>query len=217
MITNNTINFLKKLKENNNREWFNENRKLYETTKKEFQDFTDLLISKTIGVDSSIAGLTHKECIFRIFKDVRFSKDKSPYKPNFGTFLASGGRKSGKAGYYVHIEPGNSFIGGGIYMPPTENLKKIRSLLYGTIEEYKSIVSDPDFVKTFGEVEGEKLKKAPRGFSPDFPDIEILKFKSYFVHTQISDSEILSPDFIDNAINTFSVMYPLNSYINSHL
>ena len=174
-----SLEFLGKLKENNNREWYHANKSLYQEAKAEFEHLTELLIHETSKFDRSILGLTPKECIFRIFRDVRFSKDKSPYKTNFGTFLTPGGRKAGNAGYYLHIEAGASFIATGIYMPPSNVLRAIRKDIYEHYEEYMEILAQPDLKSHFGEVSGDKLKTPPRGFNKDFEGIEHLKFKSF--------------------------------------
>ncbi|MCE9501336.1 MAG: DUF2461 domain-containing protein, partial [Leptospira sp.] len=167
-ILKSSVEFLKKLKKNNNKQWFDQNREEYENAKQDFRVFTEKLIGETGKFDRQIAKLTARECIFRINRDIRFSKDKSPYKTNFGTFLVMGGKKSGFAGYYFHLEPGNeSFSGGGIHTPSPEVLLKIRQKIAGNSETLHEILNNKIFAKSFGGVSGEKLKTVPKGFSKD--------------------------------------------------
>jgi len=213
----NVLDFLKELKENNDREWFNENRKKYDGAKTEFETLINKLIPKIYDFDPEIGSLTAKQCVFRIFRDVRFFKDKSPYKVNMGGFMSKGGRKGFHSGYYVHIEPGRSFLGGGIYMPPSDILKKIRQEIMYNVDEYKNIINNPAFKKIFTQMEGEKLKRPPKDFPADFPDIELLKCKSYVVLHDVKDKDILSKNFENYIIDVFKTMYPLNQFLNKAL
>ncbi|NOX46245.1 MAG: DUF2461 domain-containing protein [Chlorobi bacterium] len=206
--------FLKELKSNNNRDWFNENRKQYENAKREFEGLTNSIIPKLYDLDPQIGTPNAKKSIFRIFRDVRFSKDKSPYKTNFGCFIAKGGRKGGHAGYYFHVEPGKSFVGGGMYMPPSDILKKVRSEVMYHVDEFKGIIQDKAFRKYFDEIEGEKLKRPPKGFPADFPDIELLKMKSYVVLKPLDDNQIVSEGLGQYVINAFGAMVPLVHFLN---
>jgi len=137
MISPNIIKFLTTLKENNNRDWFNKNKKWYQRSIEEFEVYVNCLIGEIQKFDVDIRFLAAKDCIFRIYRDIRFSKDKSPYKTNFGAFIVKDGRKSGNAGYYLHIEPGSSFLGGGIYMPPAETLRVVRKEIFENTKEFK--------------------------------------------------------------------------------
>ena len=206
--------FLNELRKNNNREWFNDNRNLYEDAKKEVEDLINTLIPGIYSFDPDIGTLAAKRCVFRIFRDVRFSKDKSPYKTNFGGFISKGGRKGGYTGYYVHIEPGKSFLGGGIYMPPSDVLKKVRQEIFYNVEEYKKIITDNTFKNTFLHMEEDKLVRPPKDFPANFPDIEILKNKNYVVLHEVADDQIIIKSFEDHVINVFRVMHPFNSFIN---
>jgi uncharacterized protein (TIGR02453 family) len=214
---NHVLDFLKELKENNNREWFNDNRQKYEAAKAEFEGLINKLIPLIRGFDPSIGTLTAKQCVFRIYRDVRFSKDKSPYKTNMGGFMSKGGRKGIYSGYYVHIEPGKSFLGGGIYMPQSDVLKKVRQEIFYNIEEYRKIINDPSFKKTFTQMEGEKLKRPPKDFPPDFPDIDLLKYKSYVVLHEVKDTDVSGNNFAGHIIDVFKTMYPLNKFLNKAL
>lgn len=209
------IKFLKVLKQNNNREWFTQNKEFFQSTKNNFNDIVETLITGIAKHDNDIEGLEAKDCIFRIYRDIRFSKDKTPYKTNFGAYMAPGGKKSGKTGYYIHIEPGgSSFLAGGLYMPPSERLKAIRQEIDYNIEEFKKIIGDKNFVKYFGSVTGDKLKKAPKGYPADHPEIELLKFKSYIVMHKVKDNQLLDEGFIKYAIDVFGVMQPFNWFLN---
>ena len=211
------LNFLKDIKVNNNREWFNENKSQYEAAKEKFEAFVDILIMKVKEFDNSIDVNSAKECTFRIYRDVRFSKDKEPYKPNFGAYIAKGGRKSEYAGYYIHIESGASFAGGGIYCPQPKILKAVRDDIYDDPKAIKEIINEPGFKKIFPDMYGEKLKTAPRGFPKDFPDIDLLNFKSYTVVKELTDKELNASDFLDKVISVFKTQKPFNTYLNNAL
>ena len=209
-----SFGFLRQLKENNNREWYHANKEVYGEAKQEFEHITELLIHEVVQFDKNIAGLQPKDCIFRIFRDVRFSADKSPYKTNFGTFLVPGGRKSMNAGYYLHIEPGGSMIATGIYMPPSPILMAIRKDIYAYTEEFKNIIQSKEIRELFGEISGEKLKSPPRGFSKDFPDVELLKYKSYGLIREKSDREMMNPDILKEIITCYKASQKLIHFLN---
>ncbi len=217
MISPNVLQFLEFLKKNNNREWFRANKPLYEEAKVEVESFMNQLIPAVRKYDNEIGILSPKDCMFRIYRDVRFSKDKSPYKINFGEFITKGGRRAGNAGYYLHIEPQNSFLGGGIYMPAGASLKAIRQEIYYNVDEFKKIIYDDDFVKCFKKLEGEKLVRPPKDFPADFSDIELLKFKSYVVLHPLADKILLSEDLLNYVIKIFKSMLSLNHFINRAL
>lgn len=217
MLSTQTLHFLSELKHNNNREWFHENKPRYEEAKKEFEGFIDLMINKISNFDNQVAGLLPKNCIFRIYRDIRFSRDKTPYKPNFGGFMAKGGRKSIYAGYYIHIEDNGSFLAGGLYNPPSAALKEVRNEIMNRTNEFKEIINTKNFKKYFEEIKGDKLKLAPKGFPKDFDDIELLKFKSYIVIHNINNEQVVKSDFPDYATKIFQEMYPLNSFFNQIL
>jgi uncharacterized protein (TIGR02453 family) len=209
-----SFSFLRALKTNNNREWFNSHKNLYLDAKQEFESITELLIHEISSFDKDIAGLAAKDCIFRIFRDVRFSHDKSPYKTNFGAYLSKGGKKSYYAGYYFHIEPNESMIAGGIYMPPAPVLKAVRNEIFEHTDEFNEIIEEKDFVKHFGDFSGEKLKTAPKGFPKDFPDIELLKYKNYIVVENKTDKELMNDSLIKELKEGFKRIYRLNQFLN---
>lgn len=211
---NNILKFLNTLSQNNNKIWFDEHKSEYQEAKQNMEVVVQHLIDRIIEFEPALAGEEAKKCVFRIYRDVRFSKNKDPYKNNMGAFMVPGGKKSGNAGYYLHIEPGSCFIAGGIYMPESAVLKKMREeILYNT-DEFKSIIHADEFKKVFGEVNGEKLKNPPKGFPKDFEDIELLKFKSYTVLHAVSDEQVMDPEFPENAINIFKKMKDFNQFIN---
>ncbi|MGB4291861.1 MAG: DUF2461 domain-containing protein [Bacteroidales bacterium] len=215
-IQKNTIEFLKALASNNNRDWFEANRSNYETAKKNFEVFVQAFIDRITEFEPVLKGLESKSCIFRINRDIRFSNDKSPYKTNFGALIIRGGRKNIHrfAGYYIHLEPGEYMIAGGAYLPPAEWLTAIREKIAEQPEEFLKIIEDKDFKKYFGELDDEKLKSAPRGFDPDHPYIELLKFKSYTVVNYISEKKVLSPDYLDYVVKVAKVLKPFNDFFN---
>ncbi len=187
------LEFLSELKLNNNREWFLENKKWYETAKKEVEGFVTEMIATISTVDPSVQTPAMKDCMFRIFRDVRFGADKPPYKTNFGAFIARGGRKSSFPGYYFHFEPGECMLAGGVYMPPPDTLKLLRNEVYYHSPELKNILEKPSFKKYFAVLgDFDKMKKAPKDYPADFPDIDMLKYRSYIVSQIIPDKVVKS-------------------------
>lgn len=207
--------FLRNLTANNKKEWFDTNKTQYQSAKAEFEQFVTLTIERLRASDPFIGPVAAKDCTFRIFKDVRFSKDGSPYKTNFGAFIAHGGRKSKFAGYYIHVEPEKSFVGGGIYMPEPDVLQKIRQAVFDQPETLKSILSTTAFAKLFSGIYGDKLKMAPKGFPKDFDNIDLLKHKHYAVACNVQDAFWESPKLADNLMEVFEAQKPFNQYLNS--
>ncbi|UZR94939.1 DUF2461 domain-containing protein [Chondrinema litorale] len=211
----NILSFLSALQENNNKEWMDENRPEYQAARKIFISFVTELIQKTAAFDPTITGLLAKDCIFRINRDIRFSNDKRPYKTNMGAFIASGGKKTKGAGYYVHIQPGNCFIGGGIYMPAAPELAKIRQEIDYNAPSLIEVLSEEKFKNTFDEMDGDRLKTAPKGYPKDHPHIELLRLKSFTVFTKVPESEVTEDAFLNNVAAKFQVMYPFNNFLNT--
>ncbi len=214
MIQKETLDFLRKLSRNNNRPWFAKNRPLYEAARENVLDATMYLIGEIAKFDESVQGVSPEECLFRIFKDARFSRDKSPYKTNFGAFIKSGGRSIPGAGYYLHLSPGDSLISGGIYMPPAQQLLAIRSSIARDSRPLKKILAAPGFKREFGSLDCERLKTAPKGFPKDHPDIELLKFKHYYVWRGLSDRDVLSRDFLKKCVRSCMILSPFVGYVN---
>ncbi len=215
-IKKSTFDFLNNLKCNNNRDWFIQNRSAYMEAKENFESFVQGVIDKIIDFEPIMKGLEVKNCVYRINRDIRFSNDKTLYKTHLGAFIVRGGKKNGDkfAGYYIHIEPGNSIIAGGAYMPPTPWLSAIREKIDEEPEKFLKIINSKDFIKYFGKIDGEKLKKAPKGYPSDHPNIELLKFKSYLVVNEMTDDFVLSDKYFDHAINVIKAMKPLNDFLN---
>lgn len=217
MLTKNVIPFLTELSKNNNKEWFTKNKVWYQTALSDFITFIDELIPQLAAIDPQLVGLNAKDCVYRIYRDVRFSKDKTPYKNHFGANIGAGGRKSKMAGFYVHIEPtGTSITGGGIYMPEAPVLKALRNEFYQVPEELLEIIEAPAFKTYFpGLWDEDKLKTAPKGFPKDFKHMDLLKYKSYIAMGSMTLSDISKPDFMVHLIQIYKAMYPLNRLINT--
>ncbi len=215
MTATNIFNFLAELRENNNREWFAANKDKYQRAMSDFEKITEELIAHISLFDKDIAGLQAKDCIFRIYRDVRFSHDKSPYKNHFGTYIcAGGGRKSQRAGYYLHLELGGCLLGGGIYMPQPAVLKALRQAVYDNVDEFKEIVESKNFTQYFILDDWEKLKTVPRGFPKDFPDTEYLKHRHYSFIGKEKDDFFLQDNFVGKVAAMFKEMYPANRFLN---
>jgi len=220
MLQKSTLKFLKDLKKNNNKPWFDDHRKQYEEAKADFENFIQAVIDKHSQHDPDLKELAAKKCVFRIHRDVRFSKDKSPYKTNFGASMDKGGKNSGLAGYYFQLEPGKSFAGGGIWMPQPDALKKLRQEIDYGLDEFKKIISSKKFKSTFGELctgEGIQLSRLPQGFEKDNPAAEYLKFKSWLVVADISDRDLISKDLVNKTVDAFFVLQPLIKFLNRPL
>ena len=207
--------FLLNLEKNNNREWFDKNRETYKKTQEQFLQITEILINEIRAFDATMPFLDPKKCVFRIFRDVRFSKDKRPYKSNYGTFIARDGRKGGNPGYYFHIQPGQSFIGGGIYMPDADKLRAVRTEIYEHPQDFLEIIEAPDFKSRFEMYSEDKLKTVPKGFPKDFEYIDLLRYKSYSPFKMLTDEELLSVDIIDVIVEHFRHIALFNQFLNN--
>ena len=211
------LEFLTDLSANNNREWYNANKKRYEESREKILFLTDVVINEIRKFDSEIPPLSPKDCVFRIFRDVRFSNDKRPYKTNFGAFIAKGGRKSMYAGYYFHIDPTGSFAGGGVYMPQAEPLKAIRNYMAENGAEFLEIINNKNFKKIYPVMYDDKLKTVPKGFPKEHEYIELLKYKSFVFSSEITNSEISSDDLIYKIVDSFRELHPVNRFLNESL
>lgn len=212
-----TIAFLSALKENNNKPWFDANRKWYEEVKNDWNKSVTQLIKSIAVFDVEIGSLEAKNCVFRINRDVRFSKDKSPYKTNFGAYFSKGGKKSKFGGYYVHLDPQECFVGVGIWMPEPPELQKIRQEIDYHFDEFKSIVEESGLKKVFGTLEGEKLSSVPKGYDKDNPAAEYLKYKSFIVSKTIDVKNMNESQFMDTVLKHFQTAKPLNDFLNKAL
>ena len=218
MISSSTITFLKALKKNNNKPWFDKNREKYNAAKYNLEEFVALLLQKMVSFDEDMKELTAKNCTFRINRDVRFSKNKTPYKINLSASFNRGGKKSIYGGYYFHLQPGgNSFVGGGLWMPEPENLKKLRQEIDYCFPEFKKIIGAASFKKHYGELERDEkqmLVNVPKGYDKENPAAEYLRMKSFIATKNLSDEEILSPKLTDEVIQSFKALMPLVKFIN---
>jgi uncharacterized protein (TIGR02453 family) len=207
--------FLKKLKSNNNRDWFENHKNDYLKAREEYEMFIEDLLPQIKKFDKKIdKSLSAKECLFRIYKDVRFSKDKTPYKTNMGASINPGGKKSPVAGYYVHIEPGNSFVAGGVWMPEPALLAAIRQEIDYNAKPLTDILKSASFRKWFkGLDEEDKLKSAPKGFDKDHEHIELLKNRHFLVSHVFSDKDVLQAGFKNKVLDSLKAMYPLMVYL----
>ncbi|TGM60313.1 DUF2461 domain-containing protein [Leptospira vanthielii] len=213
-ISKNILQFLSELKLNNNRNWFIENKDRFTEIQSELISLTGYLLSEIEKFDQSVKGVDPKSCIFRIYKDVRFSKDKSPYKTHFGIFIRGGGKKIEGTGYYLHIEPNGSLIGGGCYQPDPKALYKIRERIIADSKKIQQLLNERKFVQDFGkEFYAEKLKTVPKGFAKDHPMIELLKYKGFAVAKKIKNTDLTSNDFAKETLKSFRNLYPLNQFL----
>jgi len=219
LINKTTLEFLSDLKSHNDREWFQENRSRYLEAKSDYESFIQAVITKIAEFDPILKGLEASSCMYRINRDIRFSNDKTLYKTHMGAFIVRGGKQNGDrfAGYYIHIEPGNnSMIAGGAYIPPSPWLRTIREKIDEQGDEFLKIIHNKEFVNFFGELEGEKLKTAPKGFPKDHPLQEVLKMKSYLVTKMIPDKEVTGKGLFDLVIRGSRIMKPLNDFLNEY-
>lgn len=209
-----TLKFLKQLSSNNNREWFHEHKAEYDVARSEFISLVEKVIEYSSKFDPMLSGIEAKSCIFRINKDIRFSKDKSPYKLNFGASINPGGKKSMIPGYYIHIEPGKSFLAGGTYMPEPNFLSAIRQEIDYNVDEFKSILNHKKFKTLFGNLSDEdKLKTAPKGYDKNHPDISLLQHKHYIVIHDLKDSQLISDKLAKEISEVFKEALPLNQFL----
>ena len=216
LSTKNILQFLTELSRNNNREWFQENKAWYDRARTEFDQMVATLITEIAKFDEEIKFLSPKECTFRIYRDIRFSPNKIPYKTHFGAYIAAnGGRKSPRGGYYLHLEPGGSFLSVGVWMPEPNVLKALRQSVYDNIDELSEIRSNPEFARYYTKFYDEDaLKKIPQGFPKDFPEADLLKLKHYLVDYSLNDEFLSSNNFISKVLAAFKAGYSFNRFFN---
>lgn len=220
MLSIETMQFLDDLKANNNRDWFVENKKRYEAFKKDYQQLVADLLDAMKPLDPSLEMLEVKNCTFRINRDIRFSKDKTPYKSHLGIWLSSGAKGLNRSGYYIHLEKGASFIAGGLYCPESEDLKKMRKEIAYFHDDLEAILEEKDFKREFGDFdrnEKDTLKNPPRGYDKEHPAIELLKLKSFESSHKIEFSAAAKKDFVGVMSQKLIALKPLNDFINRAL
>lgn len=209
------IQFLKELQANNNKEWLDVHRKRYEGLRAEFILFIDSLIQEIAKFDPSVASCEAKKSIFRINRDIRFSKNKSPYKNNFGAFICPDGKKSAKAGYYIHIEPKQCFIAGGMWQPESPLLSKIRQEIDYNAAEFSKILANKKLKASFGGLdESDMLKTMPKGYEADTKHAEYLKHKSFVLIKSIADAEVSKDSLLKSVAADYKLACPLTTFLN---
>lgn len=209
------LTFLNGLKKNNNRDWFEAHRESYQAARDLFIEMIRQLVAGIAKFEPEVAGLRPKDCLFRINRDIRFSNDKRPYKGNFGAVINKGGKKSEFAVYYFHLQPGNeSIVAGGIYMPQPETLKRIRQEIDYNPDPLIDLMHTREFEKYFGDFTDNRLKRPPKGYDEENPQIGLIKLKDYIVVRSFTDKEVTSPGFLKEVLKSFKAMKPLNDYLN---
>ncbi|RYU94808.1 DUF2461 domain-containing protein [Emticicia agri] len=215
MLTQLTLQFLKNLEENNNREWFQANREEYDRAKASFEKLCQDILNGLSAFQDDLINTKVKDCIFRINRDIRFSKDKSPYKKYFSAAFGPGGRSSGRIDFFLQIQPDNlSTLGGGMWEPTSAHLVTFRQEIDYNPEHLKSIIDTPTFRSYYNHISGEKVKNVPKGYSADHPDIELLKYKQLFFYHQFTDKEVIAKDFAQEVIKGCAILKPYLDYQN---
>lgn len=213
------LDFLKALSKNNDRDWFNAHKAEYLQVKAQVETFMTWLLEHLVKYDKDMALVDPKKSTYRIYRDTRFSSDKRPYKGYIGTFLSKEGRHGSCSGYYIHLEPGQCMFGAGVYGLPSDKQKKVRDGIYFQSQTLWNILRSPDVKKVYGGKmdESMRLKVAPRGYDKDFPDMELLKYRHYFISRHISDKEVNAPDFAKNLLKGLVAAVPFNKFLNETL
>lgn len=221
MLAPTTLQFLKALDKNNNKAWFDAHRKQYDAAKLNFAELTQQVITQFGKKEPSIALLQPKECVFRINRDVRFSKNKAPYKNNMGASIKAGGKKSLLAGYYIHLEPGGkSFVGGGLNMPDAAIVGKVRQEIDYNYTTFLRIVENKKFIAQYGGLdfsEGLSLVREPKGYEKENPAIKYLKLKSWIATSPLSDTALQDKNLATQLTKAFEYLQPLISFLNEAL
>ncbi len=216
VIEKSTFDFLKALSKNNNRPWFEKNRDRYEEALKNFELFITELIRKCAVYDKALANADPKKAIFRIYRDIRFSKDKTPYKTHLSAAINSAGRKGASFGFYVQVGPGVSFLGGGAWQPEADKLKKIRQEIDYNFDSFKKIINDKKFKSRYGELYNEyKLVNPPKGYDKDNPAIEWLKLTTFVAGVDLADKDVLDKKFLNQCVDGYKILKPLNDFLNT--
>jgi len=208
-----TLRFLTQLRKNNNRDWFESHRVEYDTVKNGWDEFVGAVIAALSQKDNRLIGLEPKHCIFRIYRDVRFSSDKTPYKKHLSAAIGKGGRKSPLPGLYIHIEPKENWIGGGLWRPEGPLLKKVRQEIDYNWDEYQKIVSTKSFKNMFGELYDDKMTLLPKGYAKDNPAASVLRYKSFVYGRTFSDADVMKPEFLKDVQKTYAALLPFFNFL----
>lgn len=213
-IPQSTFDFLNQLRENNNREWFQANRELFDAARLQFMDFAEQVLHGLVAMDKRIPeDIPVSKCVYRIYRDIRFSLDKTPYKGYFSAAYSPTGRSTELPGYYIHIQPGQSFVTAGLWHPSKERLAAIRQEIDYNSAEFRSIVEAPLFLQHAGLDQEDRLKKAPSGYSADHPDIEFLRLKSFTATKSFSDNEMMQADATEMILSAFQALQPFQEFL----
>jgi uncharacterized protein (TIGR02453 family) len=215
VIKKESINFLKTLSKNNNRDWFNKHKDKYMEAQENMIAFADALLFE-MNKHDKIETPSGKKSLFRIYKDVRFSKDKTPYNSHWSGAYKRATKKL-RGGYYFHIKPGNSFLAGGFWGPEPGDLKRIRQDIESNYKDWKKMLANKTLVKTFGKLTGDQLSSAPRGYAKDHPAIDLLRYKQFILKHEFTDKEVCSPDFVSKANDVFKKMRPYFNFMSEVL
>lgn len=218
MLSKESLQFIDDLTANNNRDWFLDNKNRYEKFKADYQNLVADFLAAMKPLDPSLELLEVKNCTFRINRDIRFSKDKTPYKNHLGVWMSSGSKATNRAGYYIHIGKTESFLAAGCYSPEAEDLKKIRKEIAFFHEDLEEIVTEKSFKKIFGTLDTtNSLKNAPKDYEKDHVAIEFLKLKSFVATQKFDYKDATKPDFVKDTVAKLIVLKPLNDFINRAL
>ncbi|MEM9340060.1 MAG: DUF2461 domain-containing protein [Bacteroidota bacterium] len=212
------IDFLTDLAQHNNKEWMDDNKKRYQEAKKQIIELVAEVLAQSSKFDSALEGIDPKKTLFRINRDIRFSKNKDPYKTNFGASLVEGGRKSGNPGYYLHIMPDNHFFGGGIYQPDASTLQKVRQEIDYNGSSLRKIIDDKAFKALYPSPHVEdRLKTAPKGYPKDHPDLDLLQLKHYVYMKSVPQKEVVGQSFVEQVVTAFQTLHPFNQFLKEAL
>jgi uncharacterized protein (TIGR02453 family) len=221
MLQTSTLGFLKQLAKNNNKEWFDANRSKYESARADHIQSVQNIIDALSKADATLASIDAKKCMFRINRDIRFSKDKSPYKTNLGAYINPNGKTSMSAGYYLHIQPGESFVGGGLYHPDADALKNVRQEIDYNFDEFKAVINNKKFRAFYTKglsKEGElSLSRPPKGYDETNPAIEYLKLKSFIATAPLTDEQVTDKKFVSIVVKAFEALQPVIVFLNKAL
>ncbi|MCX6998079.1 MAG: DUF2461 domain-containing protein, partial [Kiritimatiellaeota bacterium] len=218
MISAATLKYLRGLKAHNERPWFETHRADYAAARAEFVELVDKFIGGLAAFDRPIMEQDPGDCIFRILRDARFARDKTPYKIHWGAFVTDRGRRVDRAGYYLHVQPGESLVAAGLYRPPTPELKAVRRAIEADGDRLRRIISARTSTRYFGpQLPGPRLKTAPRDYPKDHPQIDLLRYTSFAVWHEFTDAEVLKPDFLPRAVAMCKAAHALVHFLNRAL